>query len=280
MSKPQVFFVTGCSSGFGFEFVKTILQNNQKVVATSRNAEKLPKWDQERDDNLLKVSMDVTKLDSIEKGFKAAVDKFGQIDVVCNNAGFGVAGAFETISDKQARMQMDINFFGVVNVTRVAMRIMRESGRGGRIQQITSIGGLNGVPAFSFYCASKFAIEGFTEAVSRELKPEWNIALTCIEPGGFRTEFSGDSINFGELENEAYDHVAAREDAKQRNKSQDGDPAKAGEAFYELAVMKDPPLHVVLGSDAYNTISGKLDKYVKEIKKYEALSKSTDIEEK
>lgn len=127
--------------------------------------------------------------------------KFGRIDVVVNNAGYGLGGTFETLSDKQIRTQMEVNFFGLINVTREALKIMREkqSPPGGKIQQVTSIGGQRGVPFFSIYCASKWAVEGFTEAVSKELKPEWGIKLTCIEPGGFRTDWAGRSMDFGEV---------------------------------------------------------------------------------
>jgi len=279
MSANKVFLVTGCSTGFGYEYIKNILKNGHSAVATSRNADKLPDFEGANDSNLLKVSLDVTSEDSVEKAFKAALDKFGHVDVVCNNAGFGLSGAFETVSDKQARQQMDINFFGLMNVTRVAVRTMRESGKGGLIQQVTSIGGQRGVPSFSIYCASKWAVEGFTEALSKEMKEEWKIKFTCIEPGGFRTEWSGGSMIFGEIKNPAYDHIPAEENAKKRDKTQGGDPAKAGEAFYKLAVMENPPLRVVLGSDAYSGMQEKLKTYSSEVSKYEELSKSTDVDE-
>lgn len=120
--------------------------------------------------------------------------------MVVNNAGYGLSGEFEGLSNEQIRTQMEVNFFGLINVTREALKVMRErnSPPGGKIQQITSIGGQIGVPTFSIYCASKWAVEGFTEALSKELKPEWNIKLTCIEPGGFRTDWAGRSMAFGE----------------------------------------------------------------------------------
>lgn len=126
--------------------------------------------------------------------------KFGRIDVVVNNAGYGLSGEFEALSDEQIRKQMEVNFFGLLNVTREALSVLRDknSPPGGRIQQITSIGGQRGVPTFSIYCASKWAVEGFTEALSNEIKPEWNVKLTCIEPGGFRTDWAGRSMEFAE----------------------------------------------------------------------------------
>ena len=122
-----------------------------------------------------------------------------------NNAGYGLSGEFESLSESQIRTQMEVNYFGLLNVTRKALEVMREknSPPGGKIQQITSIGGQRGVPTFSIYCSSKWAVEGFTEALSHELKPEWNIKLTCIEPGGFRTDWAGRSMVFGEKKNPA-----------------------------------------------------------------------------
>lgn len=136
----------------------------------------------------------------MDAAFDKAVERFGRVDVVVNNAGYGLSGEFEAITDAQARKQFEVNFFGVVNVTQAALKVMREKNKpqGGKIQQITSIGGQIGVPTFSFYCASKWALEGMTETITKEVKPEWNIYLTNIEPGGFRTEWAGGSMEFAD----------------------------------------------------------------------------------
>ncbi|KAK1813887.1 hypothetical protein LTR12_011719 [Friedmanniomyces endolithicus] len=196
---PQVFLITGTSTGFGNELVKKCLSEGDKVVATARNSSKL-KFDGTTKDNYLAVDLDVTEQKSIDSAFEKALSQFGRVDVVVNNAGYGLAGEFESLSEKQIRTQMEINFFGLLDVTRKALQVMREVNKpqGGKIQQITSIGGQRGVPNFSLYCASKWAVEGFTEALSHELKPEWNIKLTCVEPGGFRTDWAGRSMEFGE----------------------------------------------------------------------------------
>ncbi|KAK0249696.1 hypothetical protein LTR02_004705 [Friedmanniomyces endolithicus] len=196
---PQVFLITGTSTGFGNELVKKCLSEGDKVVATARNSSKL-KFDNTTKDNFLAVDLDVTEQKSIDNAFEKALSQFGRVDVVVNNAGYGLAGEFESLSEKQIRTQMEINFFGLLDVTRKALQVMREVNKpqGGKIQQITSIGGQRGVPNFSLYCASKWAVEGFTEALSHELKPEWNIKLTCVEPGGFRTDWAGRSMEFGE----------------------------------------------------------------------------------
>lgn len=135
---------------------------------------------------------------------------------------------------------MEINFFGLIDCTRKAMEIMREknSPSGGVIQQVTSIGGQRGVPLFSVYCASKWAVEGFTETISQEVKPEWGIKFTCIEPGGFRTDWAGRSMAFGEEKNPAYDHLDAEKSMGERNGTQAGDPHKGAAAFYGKRLCK------------------------------------------
>ncbi|KAF2629133.1 NAD(P)-binding protein [Macroventuria anomochaeta] len=221
--------------------------NGDHVVATARNSSKL-KFDDANDSNSLLVDLDVTDKSSIDKAFEAAVKKFKRVDAVVNNAGYGLSGPFETLSDKQLRQQMDINFFGLIDVTRKALETMRDLKTGGVIQQVTSVGS---VPSFSIYCASKWAVEGFTEALSKELKPEWGIKLTCIKPGGFRTDWTGRSMQFSEVKNDVYDHIGPRRKAQNRHHTQPGDPTKAAKVFYDLAVMDDPPLRSALGTDAY-----------------------------
>jgi len=166
---PKVFFITGTSTGFGNELVKKCIASGDKVVATARSSSKLSFPDTTKD-NLLTVDLDVTQEASIHKAFDTALKHFGRIDVVVNNAGYGLSGEFESLSDKQIRTQMEVNFFGLINVTRVALETMRsQKPCGGLIQQITSIGGQRGVPGFSIYCASKWAVEGYTEALSQEV---------------------------------------------------------------------------------------------------------------
>ncbi|OJD31995.1 nad-binding protein [Diplodia corticola] len=276
---PLVFFITGTSTGFGNEYVKICLANGHKVVATARDSSKLSFASISNASSLLLVDLDVTKKESIGAAFGAALAKFGRVDVVCNNAGYGLAGAFETLSEKQIRTQMEVNFFGLIDVTRRAMEVMRDeqSPPGGVIQQVTSIGGQRGVPLFSTYCASKWAVEGFTEAVSKEVKPEWGIKFTCIEPGGFRTDWAGRSMDFGEP-HPAYDHLNAKEIMGKRHGTQAGDPKKGAQAFYDLAVMSDPPLRCIVGTDAYAAINEKLDQYRDNVKKNEKLSNSTDVD--
>lgn len=170
----KVFFITGTSTGFGHHYAAKALAEGHKVVATARDSSKLS-IEGSNDSNFLAVSLDVTKPEQIDAAFKNAVAKFGRLDVVCNNAGYGLCGPFETLSDEQIRFQMEVNFFGLLNVTRKALEVMRDTNKpsGGLIQQVTSIGGQRGVPTFSVYCASKWAVEGATEAMAQELDPKW-----------------------------------------------------------------------------------------------------------
>jgi NAD(P)-dependent dehydrogenase (short-subunit alcohol dehydrogenase family) len=180
----------------------------------------------------------------IEAAFQAAIAKFGRVDVVCNNAGYGLAGFFEETTEEQIRMQMEVNFFGLMAVTRKAIEVMRtQSPAGGLIQQVTSVGGQRAVMCFSSYCASKWAVEGFTEAVAQEMKPEWRIKLTCIEPGGFRTNWAGASMKFADR-HPAYDQVDAKAFMTARNGTQKGDPVKGGKAMYEIACLPFEEMYV------------------------------------
>ncbi|GAA97064.1 uncharacterized protein L969DRAFT_79402 [Mixia osmundae IAM 14324] len=280
----RIFLVTGTSSGFGAELVKYVLEQGDYAVATSRDSSKLEKPAKATDDNYLAVDMDVTSPDSIKAAFDKGLKKFGSITHVINNAGFGLSGEFESLPDKLIRQQCEINFFGVLNVTREALEVMREKNKqkGGFIQQITSIGGQTGVPLFSIYCATKWAVEGFTEALAQELKPEWNITLQCIEPGGFATGWSSHNMIYPSKSDkcQAYDHLDGESAMKKRHGTQVGDPAKAGKAMYDFAVMSNPPFRAVLGSDAHGRIMKKIDDYQGLYTKFESQSKATDRDDK
>ncbi|KAM0330903.1 hypothetical protein ACHAQA_003859 [Verticillium albo-atrum] len=258
----RVFFITGTSSGFGHQLVKKALQEGDFVVATARNAAKL-KFDDATVDNFLGVDCDVTSEESVDEAFSKATERFRRVDVVVNNAGYGLAGEFESISNRQAHAQMDVNFFGVLNVTRAALKVMRvyNTPVGGRILQVSSIGGQRGAKMFSIYAASKWAVEGFTESVSKELKPEWNIKFVCVEPGYFRTNWGSQSMEFGEQKDSSYDHIDARDAMQKMQEGKVGDPVKAARAFWELSTMENPPPRAVLGSDAYRGITAKISEY-------------------
>jgi NAD(P)-dependent dehydrogenase (short-subunit alcohol dehydrogenase family) len=229
--------------------------------------------------NYVAVKLDVNEQEQVNSAFKAALDKFGRVDVVVNNAGYGLAGVFEELKPEQIKTQMDVNFFGLLRVTKKAMEVMRDQKpSGGLIQQVTSIGGQTGVPFFSIYCASKWAVEGFTEAISKEVKPEWGIKFQCVEPGEFRTDWAGRSMSFPEKRHPAYDHMDAKKAMGDRHGTQAGDPIKGAKAMYELATLGEPPLRVVIGSDAYKAVINKIKTYGENYPKYEKISNSTDVD--
>ncbi|KAJ5757558.1 Short-chain dehydrogenase/reductase SDR [Penicillium nucicola] len=273
---PKIFLITGSSTGFGHDLVQEVLNRGDIAIATARNPASL-EFENTTEKNYLPLELDVTSVESIKAAFAQAVKHFERIDVVVNNAGYGLSGCFEEYTDAQIRMQMEVNFFGLVNVTREAMATMRDqTPSGGVIQQVTSVGGQRGAATFSLYAASKWAVEGFTESIAKEVKPEWGIKFTCVEPGGFRTDWAGRSMTFTDR-HPAYDHLDAKKTMMARHGTQPGDPKKAARAFYDLAVMDEPPLRVLLGSDAYPAILAKLEDQRKDFMKYEAISLSTDV---
>lgn len=276
---PRVFFITGCSTGFGKYYAQEVIDRGDICVATARNPSQLS-FQKTTPKNYLALPLDVTSKKAINDAFAATLEQFSRVDVVVNNAGYGLSGCFEEFTDEQIRKQMEVNYFGLIDVTRKAMETMREQKpSGGLIQQVTSIGGQRGMPTFSIYNSSKWAVEGFTEAISQEVKPDWGIKFTCIEPGGFRTDWAGRSMQFAPR-HPAYDHLSAEETMTKRNGTQKGDPVKGAKAMYDFAVMKDPPLRICIGSDAYAGVMDKLKTYDANYKKYEKIANgSTDVEE-
>lgn len=183
---PRVFFITGSSAGLGANLVQHILDGGDYVFATARNPSTL-QFKNTNESNFATAKLDLEDAASIDSSFAAAIAKFGRVDVVVNNGGYGLSGPFEDLTDADIHRQMNVNFTGLLLCTKAAMKTMREQEpKGGIIMQVTSVAGRIGFPWMSMYSASKFAIEGFTEAVSQEVDPAWGIKFTCIEPGGFR----------------------------------------------------------------------------------------------
>ncbi|ETI29291.1 hypothetical protein G647_01744 [Cladophialophora carrionii CBS 160.54] len=275
---PRVFLITGTSTGFGRDYAQEVINRGDTVAATARDPSAL-QFKDTTPDNFLALRLDVTDKESIKSAFAETLRRFHRIDVVVNNAGYGLAGAFEEYTDAQIRQQFEINFFGLLDVTREALSTLRDrqTPPGGVIQQVTSIGGQRGVPLFSAYCATKWAVEGFTESLSHEVKPEWGIKFTLVEPGGFRTDWAGRSMTFAKR-HPAYDHLDAEKQMNARHGTQAGDPKKGARAMYELAIMPNPPLRVVIGSDAYKAVMNKIEQYEENYHRFEELSNSTDVD--
>ncbi|KAK5172198.1 uncharacterized protein LTR77_003836 [Saxophila tyrrhenica] len=252
---PRIFFVTGCSTGFGRELTQVLLDAGENVVATARRLETL--WSERKQPLPLKV--DVTSNSDVDAALKATVSKFGRIDVLIANAGYCAAGPFETLSESQIRAQFDTNLFGAMEITRRTLEIMRtQSPPGGLIMMNSSISGQLSFPLVSIYSASKFALAGFTECVAQEVKSEWNIKFCVVEPGPLRTPGVGSKLVVGELESKDYNHLDARAFFNDMDGKQPGDPTKGARAMYKLACMPDPPARAILGKMAYEAIQAKV----------------------
>ncbi|OQE13534.1 hypothetical protein PENFLA_c046G04208 [Penicillium flavigenum] len=276
---PRVFFVTGSSAGLGQALVKEILDNGDYVIASARKPEVLI-FEKATSTNFIAVQLDLLDSKSVLTAYLTGVAKFGRIDVVVNNGGYGLSGPFEDLTDEDIKRQMDVNFTGALVSTRTAIKVMREQNPpGGIIQQITSIGGRIGMPWMCMYSASKFALEGFTEAVAQEMDPKWEIKFTCVEPGGFRTDFFPRSMVYTNSISSAYDLTAVKAHIKGIEESQRGDPPKAAKALYHLATLEETPKKAVLGSDAYEWLNEHMTAEHEDLLRNESLARSTDVDD-
>jgi NAD(P)-dependent dehydrogenase (short-subunit alcohol dehydrogenase family) len=254
----KVIFVTGAGRGLGTDIVREALAAGHQVVATGRRPEEVEKTLGGPQENLLVARLDVTSLEDAQAAVRAAVDRFGRIDVLINNAGNFFAGFFEEVSPEHMRRQIETNLFGPMNVTRAVLPVMRRQ-RDGHIVTISSLAGQVGTEFTSAYAASKFAVEGWMEALHQDVKP-YGIRTTIVEPGYFRTELLVDaSTTWPEP---TIDDYAERTTAtvaawKSINGQQPGDPAKLAHALLTLAGQDQPPLRFVAGADAIEGVSAK-----------------------
>ncbi len=274
----KVWFVTGASKGFGLEFVRQILANGDKVAATSRTAEALEKQIGKQE-GFLPLTVDLVSEASVKAAIDKTVSAFGGIDYVVNNAGFGIFGTLEELSDSEARSNFDVNVFGTLNVVRAVMPVLRQQ-RSGHIFNFSSIGGYVGdFPGFGIYCATKFAVTGLTEGLASEGKP-FNIKATVVMPGYFRTNFlEPDSIAVPE--NEIADYEEARVSQKRHmdeiSMNQPGDPVKGVAAVIAVAGKENAPVHLFLGKDAYGLAVSKMDGMRTELEAWKETTTGTDF---
>jgi NAD(P)-dependent dehydrogenase (short-subunit alcohol dehydrogenase family) len=273
----KIWFVTGAARGLGAEIAKAALAAGDRVVVTGRRREALEAAFGPDSDTLLSLTLDVTRESDAQAAVEATLARFGRIDVLVNNAGYGNLGLFEETTDAEARAQYDTNVFGLYNVTRAVLPAMRRQ-RSGRIFNISSVGGLLGGEGGSLYCAAKFAVEGFSESIAREVAP-FGIHVTIVEPGFFRTDFLDQtSVQYGSRQIEDYAELSAQMKAfwDARNHAQAGDPAKLGRVLVDLANRAEPPLRFAAGSDAVAMIGGKIDSLRAELDAWSHLSVTTD----
>ncbi|MEY8761239.1 oxidoreductase [Chryseobacterium tongliaoense] len=274
----KVWFITGSSKGLGKNLVEAVLLKGDYAVATARNLKDLEELKAQYPDQLFPVKLDVEIREEIDSAVEAAINHFGRIDVLVNNAGFGITGAAEAFTDEQVRRQLEVNLFAPIQVTRAVLPYMRKQ-RSGQILQISSVGGRVGNAGLSIYQAAKFGLSGFSESLSKEVLP-LGIKVTSIEPGGFRTDWAGASMSFAE-EVEGYENTVGsiKEYLSSGKFLPMGDPAKAAKVMVDLTDHPNPPLHLILGSEAAAILKSTDQLRKEEFEKWLDVSVSTDHDE-
>lgn len=277
MGNNKVWFITGASKGLGLELAKKLLAEGYKVAATSRSEEALVKAIGNPSENFLPLEMDLVDEKSVKNAIEVAVSHFKTIDVLVNNAGYGLLGALEELTDAEARKNYEVNVFGLLNVIRNTMPYMRAA-RSGHIFNISSVGGYYGeFPGWGIYCSTKFAVAGLTESLAAEVR-SFGVHATIVYPGYFRTDFLKDSsLLLPQNPIADYKEVRQSESAHKEdiNQNQPGDPVKLAEALIKASQDQNPPLHLFLGEDAYNMANQKIASVQKELEGWKAVSVST-----
>lgn len=276
-SKSQrVWFITGASQGLGLEIARAALHCGDRVVATSRNTEQAAASIGGDSDQLLVVPMDLGSESGVQSAVDAALAWAGRIDVLVNNAGYGLIGAVEEVSDDEVRAIFEVNVFGLLRVTRAVLPHMRAQ-RNGHVINLSSMAGLSGNTGYGIYNATKFAVEGLSEALALDAGG-LGIRVTVVEPGPFRTNFLGGSIAVASNEIADYAETAGETRAARapRHGNQPGDPVRAADAIVQVVDAEHPPLHLLLGAIAYERTENKLDALRKDMDTWRAVSDSTD----
>ncbi|TXH15447.1 MAG: SDR family NAD(P)-dependent oxidoreductase [Mycobacterium sp.] len=276
----SVWFITGASRGFGLQIARDLLDRGHQVVATARQASAVTDALGD-DDNLLAVALDVTDEAQARQAVQAAVERFGRIDVLINNAGRGLLGAVEEATDAEVRAVYETNVFGLLTVTRAVAPILRTQ-RSGTIVNISSVGGFVGSPGWGVYASTKFAVEALTESLHAELRP-LGIHVMVVEPGYFRTDFL-DSSSLQIQQNTIDDYADGpagqmRVAAGERNHDQPGDPVKASAAIIDVVESARPPLRLLLGNDTIAAVEGKIAHVQAELAQWRSVSTSTDFDD-
>ena len=273
----QTWFITGTSSGFGRAFAEHAIAQGHNVVATARRVDALADLVALAPDRVMALELDVVGAGAAERAMVAAVERFGRIDVLVNNAGYGVVGALEETPDAELRALMDTNFFGAMAVTRAVLPVLRAQ-RGGAIVNISSLGGQLSFAGFSAYSASKFALEGASEALAQEVAP-FGVKVLIVEPGQFRTQLAGAGMRHMPVL-DAYTPVVGptREFARTMHATQAGDPRKAAAAIERALAAPATPLRLQLGGDSVDAVRGHAQALLADMAAWEGTSRGTDFD--
>ena len=274
-NEKPVWFITGCSTGFGRDLAQHVLGLGYRAVVTARNPDGVN--DLAAKGEALVLKLDVTDQGQIDAAIKAAEDKFGRIDVLVNNAGIGYFAAVEESEEDQVRRMFEINVFGLSRMIHAALPGMRKR-RKGFIVNFSSIGGLRSFPSVGYYNATKFAVEGLSESLWQEVEP-LGIKVMLVEPSGFRTDWAGRSANESKRQIDDYAATAGkwRSNVRAISGKQPGDPFRAAHGIVKTVESPNPPHHLLLGNDAYNGAMAKLDELRKEFSAWEAVSRGADF---
>ncbi len=279
MSEKKVWFITGCSTGFGRELAKFLLENDYRVVVTARDADKVRDLVEINKDNALALALDVTNNAQVKEAVAQAEAHFGAIDVLVNNAGFGYFGAIEESDEREVRAMFETNFWGLAEMTRAVLPKMRER-HSGSIVNISSIGGFVGFPSVGYYNATKFAVNGFSEALKKEVEP-LGIKVVLVQPSGFRTDWAGRSANDATNKIDDYAETAGANQTSIRNYSgnQPGDPVRAAKAIVEAVEAENPPFNLLLGRAALKNARLKLDDLKRDFDTWAETTEGADFPE-
>jgi NADP-dependent 3-hydroxy acid dehydrogenase YdfG len=275
--KDRTWFITGASTGFGRLLAEEVLKAGGKVVATARNRDKVADLEVQYPQTAKALALDVTDAGQVDSAVTQAFARFGRVDVLVNNAGYGVAGAIEEVSEAESMPMFETNVFGLLQVTRAFLPHLRKQ-RSGHILNLSSIGGVVASPGMGFYNATKFAVEGISEALAAEVAP-LGIRVTIIEPGPFRTDFLGRSGVVAKTRIADYDATAGnmRKYFAENDGKQKGDPLRAVHAMMQVVESPNPPLRLLLGASALQRLRSKLANWEKEIDAWEQVALGADF---
>jgi NAD(P)-dependent dehydrogenase (short-subunit alcohol dehydrogenase family) len=275
----SVWMITGSSSGLGRELAEKVLEHGYRAVITARKPDAVGDLVARYSDRAIAVGLDVTQAGDIRSALKAAYERFGQIDVLVNNAGYGYIGAIEEGEDAEIRAQFDTNVHGVIALVQAVLPGMRHRAKG-HIVNVSSIGGLTTFPNVGYYHASKYALEGLSQTLAKEMAP-FGIGVTVVEPGAFRTDFRGRSMRQSSIRlPEFAETLGKQRDALlDSHGKQQNDPAKGALAIIEALKAKQPPLHLLLGADALDLARKQLAAMAKDFDAWETLTRSTVFDE-